>query len=226
MLALLYLVLLNLFSAKAIKHSKLALQHDPTYYRAMHLLGNILQNMGKDTEAQKYFVQAAEMAASQQQAQESLAATPGTSSSSRPSVWNRLAMMAMSKGDELSVEVPLSGTSDGGNSVGSRTLTARCVSDRPRIIVVDEFLTPEECSIIPERSGTLLQPSHVMGGQAAEKDSAAVSGPYDGAYRVSDNAWLPPGLLNPHLTTIQQRLAAVTGIPVAYLTQMSEQLQV
>ena len=39
--------------AKALKHCALAMKYDPSHYKAVHLMGNIMQSLGKEEDAQK-----------------------------------------------------------------------------------------------------------------------------------------------------------------------------
>jgi hypothetical protein len=116
--------------------------------------------------------------------------------------------MTMQSGDEVTVPV-----------TGGRELLVRCLSSSPKIAIIKQFLTDSECDLIIEKSKPHLESSHVMG--KAQNSELAQD-----AYRISENAWLAPGELHPLLPDVQARLSAVTGLPIAYLSQMSEQLQV
>jgi hypothetical protein len=173
--------------------------------------------MGRDEDAQKYFVRAAEMVDGPQPPEVAASSSSSSSSStssvsenrqSSSSVWGQLPIMTMQSGDEVTVPF-----------TGGRELLVRCLSSSPKIAIIKQFLTDSECDLIVEESKPHLESSHVMG--KAQNSELAQD-----AYRISENAWLAPGELHPLLPDVQARLSAVTGLPIAYLSQMSEQLQV
>ena len=147
--------------AGALKHCTIAMRINPTNHKAIHLTGNILQELGRQEEAQKYFIKAEE--ASRSIDSPPLAATALD--------WSHV-MAHSSMGDVVSAA----------SSVDDGALEMECISERPLIFVVKNILTTNECRIIAERAEPLLLMSHVMGGDG----NATV-----GSYRSSRNAWLP-----------------------------------
>eukprot|EP00596_Hydrurales_sp_CCMP1899_P003962 CAMPEP_0119038528 /NCGR_PEP_ID=MMETSP1177-20130426/7506_1 /TAXON_ID=2985 /ORGANISM="Ochromonas sp, Strain CCMP1899" /LENGTH=450 /DNA_ID=CAMNT_0007001235 /DNA_START=145 /DNA_END=1497 /DNA_ORIENTATION=+ len=218
---------------KAIKHCGIALKLDPGMYKALHLMGNILQNLGKDVDAEKYFVMAETMA--QQQLSEK---SPSVESSSNDTVpkgdregWAQFEIMNASVGDEFVH-----------SSQNQDTLKLICISERPLVFKVPGFMKSEECEHIIERAASQLQKSFVMGSQKAEAiskpDNNGEAGSVhdsnletfddqsadDSLYRSSYNAWLHAG--DEVSIRLQNRLAEITGFPVQLFQQKSEDLQV
>ena len=218
--------------AKAIKHCKLAIQKDPHMHKAYHMMGNILQDIGKSEEAVRYFTMA-----------ENLAGTPTaetvpnsintTDDSFRHlRVWNAKIndishFLRLPTGEWKLLDSP-SGTSDVPTTAvaGEDYLTLRCLSERPLIFEVPLLLTSVECEHIIATATPLLESSHVMGGGEArgqyageEKHQVISTEPF----RSSFNAWLPRDDI---LSEMQRRIAALTGIPLSYLQLKSEDLQV
>ena len=203
---------------KAIRHCGTAIKLDPAHTKAHHLMGNILQNLGKDAEAQKYFV-AAEALAQEQGG--------GTSdehdTSSVQSKWGRFPVRLARLGDVFTVDVA---DNDG---AAARTLTMECISERPLVLRAANVVTADECAHIMQRAGAKLERSHVMGGGAgatadAETTVTGDSTPADAEpYRSSENAWLHADEV---AAALQRRLAALTGLPLRLFRQRSEELQV
>ena len=206
--------------AQALKHCKLALQIDPTMHKALHLIGNILQSMGRPEQADFAFKQAATLAS------KVLASTSPTTVESSLLKWDVLRISQASIGDKFI------GQHD------SVDYTMTCISIRPLVFYVAQLLTPEECHHIRSRSEGMLERSFVMGGgkqadtghtcssqssDAASVISGEASSSCESVYRSSYNAWLSPDEV---LVSLQHRIAAVTGLPAAYLMQKSEELQV
>jgi len=67
-LAVLYTTKLNEHT-KALRHCRTALKLDPENIKALHLMGNILQELGQEDEAQSYFLHAETIAQQQSQSQ-------------------------------------------------------------------------------------------------------------------------------------------------------------
>lgn len=212
--------------AKAIKHCGKAMQLDPENYKAHHLMGNIMQAIGRPAEAEKYFVAAENLALKSKGA--------GSTSAGKftNSALERLGIMGTKLGDVLTV------------SMDNVEYSVECVSERPLVFVVDHLITDEECEHIINKARGLLERSYVMGGGAESyaagksqgKASQECSSTADGEasceasevadpalYRSSYNAWLPQDAV---LDGLQRRLSHILGISAAYLKQKSEQLQV
>jgi tetratricopeptide (TPR) repeat protein len=207
--------------AKAIKHCGIALKLDKTNHKALHLMGNIMQSIGRPEEASKYFV-AAESNALQTQ-EESQAKVIGDSSSKHP--LEQLNVFKAETGDIIQ------------SVIDGREYSLECISEQPRVFIIDNLIDERDCEHIITRASKLLEKSFVMGGeysavsggaQQGDEDPSALSRPDEGSvdpalYRSSYNAWLSQdGVLN----ELQQRLASVLGFPAPYLKHKSEELQV
>lgn len=184
----------------ALRHCALALRISPTHHKALHLMGNILQELGRPEEAQKFFLKAEE-AATEQQEQQPLGA--GVAAASTTLDWSHIAAHSR-LGDVLSTAM----------HVEDAVLEMECISERPLIFIVKNILTEDECREIVERAEPLLQISHVMGG-----DGEAV-----GSYRSSRNAWLAAN--DDVLPRLQKRLAALLRVEHQILASKLEELQV
>lgn len=199
---------------KAIKHCGKAINLDPNNHKAHHLMGNIMQSIGRPDEASKYFVAAESIAMQSSQTAESTQqdTEPGKSGLAN------LALFGATTGDSFDV------------MLGCASYTVECVSESPLVFIVDGLITEEECNHIKNRASKLLEKSYVMGGDyenhnqeggATELDTTEEVDP--SLYRSSYNAWLSQDSI---LNALQLRVAAVLGLPAAYLKQKSEELQV
>lgn len=173
---------------KAIRHCGIALNLDPSNHKVLHLMGNILQNIGRPDEAEQYFIAAESMALQAQGVSADDEAT-GASGGGASAAMASLRMFSSKVGDRVSAVVE------------GRDYVMECISESPLLWVVHDLLTEEECDRIMTRSASLLERSYVMGGGAAE---LVPSDPY----RSSHNAWLPPDDL---LASLQLRLSQVRG---------------
>lgn len=206
--------------AKAIKHCGKAMKLDPNNHKALHLMGNIMQNIGRPEDAAKYFVAAENIAL---QAQEESLQARTTDSTVPQHALQKLSVFNTKVGDFLR------STHDG------HDYAMECVSTTPLVFVIDDLIDEQECEHIVTRAGKLLEKSFVMGGEYQVSDTgssepladtapAAAEEAVDPAlYRSSYNAWLSQDNV---LNQLQQRLAVVLGLPAAYLKTKSEELQV
>ena len=227
---------------KAIYHCGTALQIDPTMYKALHLMGNILQNIGRDADAQKYFVMA-ENLAREQSRQAETAIPNGDDSHSMESTagkfeadWSQFAIMDARVGNSVTISSP-SSTDETSRSDKTAHYQLICISERPLIFRIPRFMSERECEHIIERAVGQLEKSFVMGGQTPlieKTDSVGASngtmlgddvkaGPDQKLYRSSYNAWLHPDEL---AIRLQMRLADSTGLPLQLFRHKSEELQV
>lgn len=223
---------------EAIKHCAIALKLDPHMIKALHLMGNILQTLGKDIEAEKYFVLAENEA--NQQSQDKIATNTDLNnnnnndsqqSNNKPAYkidWTKYPLMNAKIGDEFVINSKTSSDSNGDTVDTILKLTCSCISERPFLIYISKFLKDHECEHIIHRATSQLEKSFVMGGQGNicesenegknEKESTN-----NALYRSSYNAWLHADKL---ATLLQRRLADVTGFPLQLFQQKSEDLQV
>jgi hypothetical protein len=214
----------------AFSHCKDALKLDPSMYKAVHLMGNIMQNMGREQEAEKFFITAESMARGQ--AEGDIENVTSSEDSIASTLREMYPIFRAHIGDSTKIAIQ-----DGDISA---TATLTCLSERPLIFRVSNLMTEEECVKIINTARPLVERSFVMGGGGGESgeeaaaassecdDSSAVGkcpskSPSTEAYRVSKNAWLPRDEV---ASTMQRRLAAVTGLPLLLFQQKSEDLQV
>ena len=215
---------------KAIKHCGIALKLDPSMYKALHLMGNILQNLGKDIEAERYFVMAENLA--RELTEQTLEAVPNRNSESELG-WARFKIMEAKLGEEFNIqksEIELESTGVGHDE----NYHLICISERPLVFRIPQFVTHQEGDHIIGRADKQLKKSFVMGGQTSVTDQSGATQLTDDGngikdvdtsklYRSSYNAWLHPDEL---ATQLQQRLALMTGFPLQLFYQKSEELQV
>ncbi|RYH26490.1 tetratricopeptide repeat protein [archaeon] len=202
--------------AKALKHCALAIRADPSAHKAYHLMGNIMQNLGKHEEAAKYFEQA-EAIAQEQGVQ--ISNIPSNSTCNTYRSIAELLGFNMEPGDVLQ------------HTIAGVTYNLECLSVQPLILSVGNLIEAEDCEHIIHKSQHLLEKSFVMGNNLAvytTDTSGESAGNASGVesellYRSSYTAWLPRDTL---LTTIQQKLAVLLNIPLAYIQHKSEDLQV
>ena len=218
---------------KAIGHCGTALKLDPTMFKALHLMGNILQNLGKDAEAQKYFVMAENLA--QELSDQAAGVVPGQKEGlaiDGQTGWDRFAIMSAHVGDEFSIKSS-SYKETGLAEEEEVTYNLICLSERPLVFRIPNFMTVTEGQHIVRRAASQLQKSFVMGGAAGDSsveiESSGISkedvvdGENPQLYRSSYNAWLHPDEL---ATRLQRRLADLTGFPLQLFQHKSEELQV
>ena len=217
------------------------------HHKAMHLLGNILQDLGKEAEAQKYFVAAEQlvlaaalpaappklhqntMSTEKSPSTQTMVASDSDGDASRLAGWENLLVATLGLHEQRIIRWNMPQSSESSSDQEYIDIHMRCISTSPRIIVLENFLTPDESRLIRNRSDPILQQSRVMGDSGTSSSSTSSiedTTASSNQYRISDNAWLAPGVISPLLTHIQSRLAAVTGISVSYIRQMSEHLQV
>jgi tetratricopeptide (TPR) repeat protein len=191
---------------KAIRHCAAVLRLDKRHVKALHLMGNILQGLGRQEDADRYIAQAAAESAALEESAEFV-----PSSSAKISLaWGQwdasLHRIAIARvGDAMSYT-----HSDG------KQYTLHCISESPRIFRIENLLTSVECAAIVDRAKSHLEYSFVTGGGG------------DGAsgYRTSANAWLSKDEL---LNDVNRRLAGLLGLEPATsiaLQPAAEELQV
>ncbi len=187
---------------KALRHCKLAIKLEPGKPNFLHLMANILQELGAQEEAERYYrmAEAASNSDSDQGDRETSMA------------WGHLASSLA--------------TAEKGQIIAAGGLEMECVSARPHIFYIPALLTEEECDYLIERSRPHLENSFVMGGGEVDGRGGAdppSPDPDRSPHRVSDVAWLPPDDLLKH---VQERLATLTGFDVKALRGAAEELQV
>lgn len=222
---------------KAIKHCGLAIKLDNGNHKYYHLMGNILQNLGKDKESEKYFQIAEDLAA---------AASQPTENSNDPETVRKNVEIIK---NHLVPNLPFSlATEEHDILIEDKAYHLRVESLNPLIFTVDNFLSEEECDYIMNQSRHKLEKSFVMGNSVkvySEDQTTKVSGTssisgelssqekleneqkdegeIDQLYRSSFNTWLS---LDHRLMHLQEKLSKLLNIPVGYIKANSEDLQV
>lgn len=187
--------------SKALKYCMGAIRLDPNSSKANHLMGNILQNLGRSEQAERFFLRADTLAKESEEAD----------TDKNPA----------SLVDLLESKIPFRNMKIGDSRVFSFeqvSYSVSCLSTRPFIVLVDNFLTADECRHIILTARPNITESYLIGcgGRQCGDDVG-------GTYRSSSNAWLPQ---DDFLTSIKKRLSQLTGIPMSYLVQKCEDLQV
>jgi hypothetical protein len=227
---------------KAIKHCGLAMKLDSENHKYYHLMGNILQNLGKDTESEKYFQISERLAGgSTNDPKETGATTASDKEKEDPLIRNKLV-----KGFPFSLTDPNQRI-----TLDNQVYPIHIESVHPLIITVDNFLTSEECDYIIANSQNKLEKSFLMGNSVkqvtsdedkeehnVEKQSSLtgeITNPQtndnkeddeettDQLYRSSFNTWLP---LDSRLIAFQQKISQLLNLPMGYIQSNSEDLQV
>lgn len=205
---------------QALKHCSLAIKYSPDetvnrkYY---HLMGNIMQNLGKLDQAERYF----QLAEDSSQEGHSSNAFSSDQTFQLKQYYKRYL-------NDFEVEFE------------EKVYHVQVVSQHPIILTIDHFLDEEESQYIREKASLSLEKSFVMGSSVKRIDneetdlklSSIESSPLGETnniledpdlYRSSYNTWLPQDAL---LQKIQARISKVLDLPLAYIRQKSEDLQV
>eukprot|EP01041_Mallomonas_annulata_P001107 gene1107-2153_t len=205
--------------ARAIKHCGTALKLDPKMHKAYHLMGNILQTIGRPDEADKYFQYAEDLAnESKISTSQPVSGDDNDATSKVETGWSGLPIATSRIGDVLSA------------NIGGQRFNMTCVSERPRAFLVSGLLTSYECDEIrlkAEDKGR-FEDSFIMGGGSGgsrgyQTNTSEAKEEGSDPYRLSSTTWLP---LDPLLEQLQRRVAGLTNIPHPYVQQQSEDLQV
>lgn len=125
---------------EALISCRRAIECDPMMHTAYHMLGNILQDLGRNVEAEEYFIRA-----------EHIAQGKRPSAEQGRHLWASLPFWHSEVGSVKDVVV------DG------TAYTMKCLSMRPLLFEVPTLLSPDECNHIVERATPSLARSHVMG---------------------------------------------------------------
>ena len=190
--------------AKALKHCALAIKYDPNNHKSYHLMGNIMQSLGKEKEAEKYYQLAQSLAGDDEST-----TTATKNDISSPSKFESWLNLHKAK--------PLNTITE--HVIDGRVVKVSYLSHRPLLISIDDFLTLEECQAVQTKASNLLQKSYIMGNAVTEEGELKDSDPY----RSSFSAFLPRDGL---LSSLQNRLSQLIALPLPYIAQKSEDLQV
>jgi tetratricopeptide (TPR) repeat protein len=201
--------------ANAMKHTLVVLKKNPSHVKALHLLGNIMQGLGRPDDASRYYLKAERIA------QEEAAATSSNASNDMPINEN----INGKEKDTTSSTSWYDNFRDASNfNIGDsfskihndRVYTITCLSKIPGIFRISGLLNSTECNSIITKGEPNLEYSYVTGGTKEDTEE----------YRTSKNAWLPPDGL---LLDIQLRLAILLGMSTSEVNDLrmsAEELQV
>ena len=200
-----------------------ALQLDDANPKTYHLLGNVMQELGRPEQATKYFALAESLATAAAAALAATAVTDGSTGvggGGGDHDWHGKAWADRSPIAAL----PLG--AKGTLRIGDTDYMLECLSQTPLVVSVRGFLSDAEADHIVNRAGKQLAASFVMGGDGGTErgDGLVGTASREGAYRTSDNAWLATD--DDVLNAVQMRLAAVLGLKPSAFAQHSEELQV
>lgn len=198
---------------KALKYALKALQLDPKSSKLYHLLGNIFQSMGREEDAEKYYIKAEELAL---EAADRALKEGDDGPTSRSSLLPHFVDVKI--GDEIEA------------SVSGVRHSMVCISTIPLIFTASQLLTPEECQHIVSRASGSLESSFVMGGghmgsteEGKEEASSSLSSSSVKPHRKSENTWLPS---DDTLRSLQSKISALIKVSPSYMQSRSEELQV
>lgn len=191
----------------ALEHCKTALRLNPAMHKALHLIGNILQSLGRGEEAVDYFVRAEEVAT---------VAVPPTVPAAT-SLWTPLLAKSLKVGDRIEAEVE------------GQHFPMECISERPLLFHAPSLLSDEECDHVVSVASPRLEKSEVMGGTvevAATADGGRETTDRANSYRLSENTWIPSHN-DQVIRALQLRLASLVQVsPAEALQGRFEDLQV
>lgn len=200
--------------AAALKHCALAIKYSPSNHKAYHLMGNIMQNLGKDQEAERYF-NLAETIAQENTGDSKPVSTSTPSFQIRSWISQLIGDFGINRSKSITVD--------------ERDYILNVLSLLPLVVEVENFVSAEDCDWICSQVEGKLEKSFTMGSQLTmpkedstdQNEVCQVEDPK--LFRSSYNAWLPR---NERLQDLQRRLSMLLGLPLSYLMQQSEDLQV
>jgi tetratricopeptide (TPR) repeat protein len=207
--------------AAALKHCALGIKYSPENHKLYHLMGNIMQSLGKEDQAEKYFNLAESMAVSERPEGAGPKEAVGRDSSFRLSEWLENLSKRLVDGQQFDV------------IFGEKTFTVQRLSQDPLILQIDDFVTDELCTWIRSKAEGHLEKSFTMGSQVISTAESCADTANDRVrdeseedpklFRSSYNAWVPR---EEKLQGLQEQLSTVLQIPLRYILQNSEDLQV
>ena len=163
----------------AIRHCGTAIKLDENNYKAHHLMGNILQNIGRPKAADKYFVMAENIA------RLSAAAAPSSQYEGEArGAEERMGSTGNNvRGKSTANRYPLQSLPAFNASIGDviaknidgKEYRLECISEQPLAFMVANLITAEECAHIRQLASSRMERSFVMGGTASKKAEAEPS---------------------------------------------------
>ncbi len=198
----------------ALRHCIIAIKNDNQKdYKKIHLMGIIMQNLGRHEDANKYFMEAEAIAAS---ATVSEAPTENNGVTFH-SLYHEL-LLQLKVGDKIQNGIIVTG-----KDVDHNDIFMECISVNPLIFKVPSILSDDDCENIIKRATPQLEKSFIMGDKYTEISADGSAIDHGNSYRTSYNAWLKPDAT---LLTLQQKLSKLTMIPSSYVHNKIEDLQV
>ena len=194
---------------KALRHCATALRLDPQHVKSLHLMGHIMQELGRPIDANVYYSRAAEVEA---KVNVKLTDVNRSVSPKTKLAWGNWSSNARRLAEaKVGEYFPY--------SHADREFVLECISVNPRIFLIQNLLSLLECDSIRSRATSRLTYSHVTGGAASGRND-------ENAYRTSENAWLATDEL---LIDVQRRLGGLLGLEpsaMSAFSQSAEELQV
>lgn len=212
----------------AMKHCALAIKYDgeTKNHKYYHLMGNILQSLGKEKESERYYQMADSLA---QGGSIDMSTKKESADVAQSNIIERFV-------DHLPFDIHQQSHHD--FVIDNERYHVVVESLNPIIITVENFLTAEECQYIRDKSSQNLEKSFIMGNsvkvseeyannqQIISKEGEAGSSELDDEetlYRSSYNAWLS---VDDRLSSLQERISSLLNLPLGYIKHNSEDLQV
>ena len=193
--------------SEALPHIEAALLLGYDSTKSLHLKGNILQDLGREAEAHQCFMDAEDRAT---------AVSEGERPLSIPAELTSVKRFMESKVNDIVT-----------TNIDGESFTMTCLSERPLVFYVKDIITDDECAHIIQKTQNKLEKSFVMGGSNTYDSSVSEEIGRKTVeaelYRLSFNAWLPKDEV---LLGLQQRISSLMDIPMSYVHQYSEELQV
>lgn len=207
--------------AAALKHCALGIKYAPENHKLYHLMGNIMQSLGKEDQAEKYFNLAESMAVSERPEGAGPKEVVRRDNSFRLSEWFENLSKRLVDDHQFDV------------TFGEKTFTVLRLSQDPLILQIDDFVPDELCTWIRSQAEGHLEKSFTMGSQVISTAETCADTTNESVrdeseedpklFRSSYNAWVPR---EEKLQGLQEQIATVLQIPLRYILQNSEDLQV
>lgn len=198
----------------ALRHCIIAIKHDNQKdYKKIHLMGIIMQNLGRHEDANKYFIEAEAIAASETASE----APTENNGVTFHSLYHDM-LLQLKVGDKIQ-----NGVIVAGRNLDHNDIYMECISANPLIFKVPNILSDDDCENIIKRATPQLEKSFIMGDKYTDISADGSTRDHGNRYRTSYNAWLKPDAT---LLTLQQKLSKLTMIPPPYVHNKMEDLQV
>ena len=179
----------------------------PTMHTAHHLLGLVMQELGRPADAQQCFLSAQSIA--------SQSASRASDPAKKASVALQRLWLSLTKDSKVCLRLDLPPGEKPNLAVMER------LSTRPLLFRTSPLITATECAAIMATAMASLSASHVTGDASANSNS----GSRGEAYRSSMTAWLSASE-SPVLQKLTQWVAKLSCLPLAYVRLKSERVQV